>query len=127
MCECHLRSLSIRRNRQPGKAVTAEFFMSGPKFLVLLCVGSLFAGCATSRVAQVSTSGRAFNIATYGAVNDPTVDSTTAFRKAIAACHTAGGGTVLVPAGIYLTGPLDLVDNMTLHLDRHATVLFTTN
>ncbi len=97
------------------------------KLPVLSLTGLLLTGFSVMPHAKVHIPSGTFNIVTYGAVSDPNLDNTIAFQKAIAACHTAGGGTVLVPAGIYLTGPLDLVDNMNLHLDRHATVLFSTN
>ena len=42
---------------------------------------------------------RTFNITGYGAKGDGTAKNTEAFRKAIAACHGAGGGRVVVPAG----------------------------
>ncbi|MGD1089757.1 MAG: glycosyl hydrolase family 28 protein [Verrucomicrobiota bacterium] len=62
----------------------------------------------------------------YGAVNDSKVSSTDAFRRAIADCRKAGGGIVRVPAGHFLTGPIDMVDNMTLQIDRGAVVYFET-
>jgi polygalacturonase len=42
---------------------------------------------------------RQFDVRTYGAVNDGITDNSEAFAKAIAACHEAGGGRVIVPAG----------------------------
>lgn len=74
----------------------------------------------------VPADGRAFNVADYGAVNDPTVSSSNAFHRAIAACKEAGGGVVEIPAGHYLSGPIDMVDNMTLQVDRDAVVIFET-
>ena len=68
-----------------------------------------------------------FDITAYGAVDDPIVSSADAFRRAIADCQKAGGGIVRVPAGHYLTGPIDMVDNMTLHVDEGAVVLFETD
>src|SRR5687768_10642310 len=51
---------------------------------------------------------RDFVVTKYGAVADGQTDSTEAFRKAIAACHKAGGGRVVVPAGTFLTGAIHL-------------------
>ena len=42
-----------------------------------------------------------YNVRDYGAKTDPLLLQTEAFQKAIDACATAGGGTVLVPPGIY--------------------------
>lgn len=91
------------------------------RFVRLVCVWTVLAVFVAA-----PASARVFNIASYGAVNDPAASSSDAFRRAIAACHAAGGGTVEVPAGRYLTGPIDMVDNMTLQIDRDAVVLFVT-
>lgn len=50
---------------------------------------------------------------------------TEAFASAIEACREAGGGTVFVPAGEYLTGPIHLCSNLTLELEAGAVVRFT--
>jgi polygalacturonase len=81
------------------------------------------AGCVTSR----PPSWPVFTITDYGAKDDPTVSNTDAFRRAIDDCQKAGGGIVRVPAGHFLTGPIDMVDNMTLRVDRGAVVIFETN
>lgn len=65
-----------------------------------------------------------FSIADYGARKDGSALSTDAFRAAIQAAKAAGGGTVYVPAGEYLTGPIELVSNLKLHLEAGATVRF---
>jgi polygalacturonase len=100
------------------------------KILFLPVVVWLLAGCVTGKNAGVATqthSEPVFNITSYGAVDDPRISSTDAFRRAIADCQKAGGGIVRVPAGHFLTGPIDMVDNMTLQVDRAAVVLFETN
>lgn len=61
----------------------------------------------------------------YGAMNDGHTDNTAAFQKAIAACHAAGGGHVIVPAGTYVTGAIYLKSNVDLHLDSGATLMFS--
>jgi polygalacturonase len=97
--------------------------------LLPLLVWSL-AGCVAGKnggVASLPPSGPVFTITNYGAVDDPKISSTDAFRRAIADCQKAGGGIVRVPAGHFLTGPIDMVDNLTLQVDRGAVVLFETN
>ncbi len=66
-----------------------------------------------------------FLITDYGAVNDGKTLNTTAFAKAIDACNASGGGKVLVPQGIWLTGPIELKSNVDLHVERGATIQFT--
>ena len=67
---------------------------------------------------------REFNITKFGAVGDNQVDCTGAFAEAIAACRKAGGGTVLVPRGEFLTGAIRLRSNVRLNLAEGATVRF---
>ena len=66
-----------------------------------------------------------FNIARFGAKGDGVTDCTEAFRKAIAACHQAGGGRVVVPPGTFLTGAIHLKSNVNLHVSKEATIKFS--
>src|SRR5882724_4874757 len=66
-----------------------------------------------------------FSIARYGAVPDGVTLNTKSINDAIADCSKKGGGVVLVPAGLWLTGPLVLKSNVNLHLDGEAIIQFT--
>jgi len=66
-------------------------------------------------------------ITDFGAVGDGSTDNTRSIAAAIAVCGKAGGGQVVVPPGVFLTGSIHLVSNMTLHLQAGATVLFSDN
>jgi polygalacturonase len=68
---------------------------------------------------------RTFPVTRFGAVGDGTTKNTAAFAAAIAACHRAGGGHVIVPAGTFLTGAIHLLSNVDLHVESGATVLFS--
>lgn len=68
---------------------------------------------------------RNFTILDYGAIGDGETLNTTAFEKAIQACAAAGGGSVIVPAGSWLTGPIRLQSHIDLHLQQGAMILFT--
>lgn len=68
-----------------------------------------------------------FDAGAFGAVGDSTTDCTDAFAKAVAACHEAGGGRVVIPSGVYLTGPIHLKSNVNLHLMKGATLRFGTD
>jgi hypothetical protein len=57
-----------------------------------------------------------FNILDYGAVGDGKTLNTAAIQAAIDACFNDKGGTVLVPAGDFLSGTLELKSNVTLHI-----------
>ncbi len=66
-----------------------------------------------------------FSIFDYGAVADPAVKNTLAVRAAIEACANAGGGTVIIPAGTWLTGAIHLKSNVNLRLDEGCTLRFS--
>jgi len=68
---------------------------------------------------------RNFSLQDYGGLGDGHTLNTGAFEKAIAACSAAGGGRVTVPAGAWLTGPIELKSNIDFHLERGALILFT--
>ncbi|NLP10734.1 glycoside hydrolase family 28 protein [bacterium] len=68
---------------------------------------------------------RQVRITAYGALGDGRAMNTTAFSRAIEACHADGGGRVIVPAGIWLTGPIVLKDNIDLHLEKNACIVFS--
>ncbi len=68
-----------------------------------------------------------FLVTQYGAKGNGDTDCTEAFKKAIEACHTAGGGRVVVPEGIYLTGAIHLKSNVNLHITKDALISFFTN
>jgi polygalacturonase len=65
-----------------------------------------------------------FNILDYGAHNDGSAPATEAIRSAIQAAKAAGGGTVYIPAGQYVSGPIELVSNLVLNIDAGAIVHF---
>jgi len=66
-----------------------------------------------------------FSIMDFGAQGDGITDCTDAFRKAVDACYIAGGGRVLVPAGVFLTGAIHLKSHVNLHIEKGAIVLFS--
>ena len=67
-----------------------------------------------------------FNVFDYGAVADAQYDNTEAFAQAIAACHQAGGGRVIVPPGNYLSAAIHLKSNVNLHIQKDAVIRFIT-
>ncbi|CAG5074560.1 hypothetical protein DYBT9623_05247 [Dyadobacter sp. CECT 9623] len=66
-----------------------------------------------------------FLITTFGARPDGHTLNTKAINAAIEACSEKGGGVVLVPAGLWITGPVVMKSNVNLHLRVAATLLFT--
>lgn len=66
-----------------------------------------------------------FNIRDYGAESNGIFLNTTAINNAILASNKAGGGTVFIPAGLWLTGPIVMKNNVELFTAKGALVLFT--
>jgi len=77
-----------------------------------------------ARIKAPTFPARDFPIVDFGAVAGG-ADCTGAIRKAIAACHAAGGGRVVVPAGEWHTGAIHLLSNVNLHVAEGATLKFT--
>lgn len=70
-------------------------------------------------------AGINFSIKDFGAVGDGQTLNTDAFAKTIDACAKAGGGKVIVPAGLWLTGPIELKSNINLVVERGAVIQMT--
>ena len=86
-----------------------QFLLTG----VLLLAGLM--GHAQERV----------SLADFGGVGDGVTSNTEAIAKAIAKLDKAGGGSLVIPEGIWLTGPVVLKDRIDLHLERGAVLLFS--
>ena len=65
------------------------------------------------------------NLKDFGAVGNGQALCTEAFRKAIDALSQKGGGRLLVPEGVWLTGPIVLKSNIELHVKKGAIILFS--
>jgi polygalacturonase len=68
-----------------------------------------------------------YPITAFGAIaGDPTRLNHEAINSAITACSAGGGGTVIVPEGVFYTGPITLKSNVNLHIAENAVLKFTT-
>jgi polygalacturonase len=87
---------------------------------------------AMPALSRPSFHRRRFNIADFGAVADGTTKNTAAFARAVAAAKQARGGQIVVPAGTWLTGPIQITDDdgscdgIDLHVEAGAEILFST-
>lgn len=70
--------------------------------------------------AEVSFPARTCDVTAYGARGTRVFPDTAAFQRAIDECAGQGGGTVNVPRGEYLIGPIFLRSNIRLHLAAHS-------
>lgn len=76
-------------------------------------------GCAVLFAAE----NHSWNVRDFGAKGDGLTKDTVAIQKALDACGAAGGGTVWLPDGFYLTGSLTLKPNTTLRLASHTSLI----
>jgi polygalacturonase len=68
---------------------------------------------------------RSVNLKDFGGVPDGVRLNSDAFENAFAALSAQGGGTLIVPAGIWFTGPVVFRSNINLHLEKGALILFS--
>ena len=76
-------------------------------------------------VEQVSFPKDTLSIVSFGAIPDGSTLNTNAIAEAISKCAAGGGGVVIIPKGLWLTGPIALKSNVNLHLRRGAILQFT--
>jgi polygalacturonase len=96
--------------------------MKANRSLVLTLSISMLCLCGILNAAETSSQNY-FNVRSFGAVGDGKNLDSPAIDKAIHACAQAGGGTVLIPAGTYLSGSIHLKSNIHLLIDAGATIL----
>jgi len=80
-----------------------------------------------SRIVEPTFQNFDCDITHYGGVGDGVTDNTAAFAAAITDCVRGGGGRVVVPAGTFFTGPIELQSNINLYVASGATIKFTTD
>lgn len=79
------------------------------------------------RLERPAIPDRTVSVEEYGAIGDGTVLNTEAFSKAISDLSGKGGGHLVVPEGIWLTGPITLLSGVDLHLEENAMIVFDPN
>jgi polygalacturonase len=107
-----------------------ELFSSFLLFVLLFFQGSFAQGWnqldeILSEINPPAFQNKNFIITDYGAVGDGSTDCTSAFKEAINDCFKNGGGKVVVPEGVFLTGPIHLRSNINLYISEDAIVKFS--
>lgn len=77
------------------------------------------------RVEQPSFPDYSVSITQFGAKGDGITLNTEAINNAIADVNAKGGGKVIIPEGLWMSGPIELKSNVNLHLEYNALVVFT--
>ena len=77
------------------------------------------------QVAETSFAANIVSITQYGGVAGGNVKNTEAFKKAIEDLSKKGGGKLVVPRGMWLTGPIELKSNINLHIEEGAMIILS--
>ena len=92
-----------------------------------ICSSMMLTLCSMLMMSCGATQGRDYDITAYGASSDTTVLSTKAIQQAIDDCSSHGGGRVVVPAGMYKIGTIELRSHVHLYLEAGATLYGSTS
>lgn len=101
-------------------------FQSRRKWLGMASAGLVGAGGAAAAPAaadEPTTGTRVYTITAFGAKGDGQTLDTQALQDAIDACHKDQGGTVLVPAGVFVIGTVEMKSNVTLRIAANAILM----
>lgn len=80
-----------------------------------------------ARVSRPQIADYTVDLLDFGGVGDGVVLNTEAFKSAMEHLASKGGGHLNVPAGIYLTGPIEILSGCDLHITENAIVIFDPN
>jgi Endopolygalacturonase len=80
---------------------------------------------AMQEVPEPQIPDRIMSVRDFGGTGDGKTLNTVAFAKAIDELAAKGGGKLIVPAGVWFTGPIVLKSNIDLHLEKGALILFS--
>ena len=96
-------------------------------FLCLFLISNTVLAQQLPVVTQVSFKSDTVNIGKHGAKADGIFLNTQIINSALEKLSASGGGTVVIPAGFWLTGPIVLKSNTNLHLKKGAVLQFSNN
>ncbi|OQP56258.1 glycoside hydrolase family 28 protein [Niastella populi] len=102
-----------------------NWFKAAAVIGLMACSSGIWAQGRLPVIQQTSFRKDSVYITKFGAIADGQTLNTKAINSAIDACNKKGGGVVVVPAGLWLTGPLVLKSNVNLHLKKGALLQFT--
>src|SRR5215469_9938978 len=98
------------------------------RWLQRASAASLGAGLLSGQTAPATSAAsgtRVYNIVDFGAKGDGQTLSTAALQAAIDACTADHGGVVLVPAGVFVIGTVEMKSNVTLRIVSGGKLLGT--
>ncbi|HEV2211648.1 MAG TPA: glycosyl hydrolase family 28 protein [Verrucomicrobiae bacterium] len=122
--EPHFVSSTASRGRLFSRREWLTWLSSASLSTVLLGQRALAAEPAPQVVRAATDLGaRTYNVREFGAKGDGVTLDTAAVQAAINACHADQGGTVLIPAGVFVIGTVELKSNVTLHISAQGKLL----
>ncbi len=116
--------IATKRSNYPNAGILSIF-----GFILIMIMAQ---ACASTKIGRENAAPPAmlppakasiFNVKDYGAAGDGKTLDSPAINKTINAAALAGGGTVIFPAGTYLSGSIHLKSNVSLYLQSGATIL----
>jgi len=115
---------SSRRNWLGQMAVPTALTLGATALTPVMASDSdRYSPAQQSGLDEKTLGARTYNVRDFGAKGDGVVIDTTAVQAAIDACNRDKGGTVLVPAGDFVVGTIELKSNVTLHLAAQGKLL----
>jgi polygalacturonase len=94
---------------------------------ILPCLAGLLFSCSKQQSLTAQSNTAVADTSSFGLTGDGKTDVTAGLQKKIDSVNTAGGGILNIPDGIFLSGPIYLKSNVTLHLSAGTTLLATTD
>src|SRR5579883_553612 len=128
MAECGEECSNTTKRRQSSMIDNANHGLSRRNWIGAASAVSLASGAAaaqSSTPAAALAGVRTYNIVDFGAKGDGKTLDTQAVQAAIDACTKDQGGTVLVPAGVFVIGTVEMKSNVTLHISAQGKLLGT--
>src|ERR1051325_6058852 len=120
MAEADQQSLSRRKWLGLASTTTVAASLSSELFSAKSSAAEMAGGSAN---VDNNLGARIYNIRDFGAKGDGVTVDTAALQAAIDACHQDQGGTVLVPAGVFVIGTTELKSNVTLRIAAQGVLL----
>ena len=124
---CKLCLMQTMKNTTPSPFSRRHWLASAATVAAAASAGFLADKTKAAEPEKMVSSGspgaRIYDIRDFGAKGDGTTLDTAALQAAIDACHKDQGGTVLVPAGVFVIGTTELKSNLTLHIAAGGTLL----
>src|SRR5882724_3803219 len=112
-------------NEQLSRRKWLGFATAASAGAALLAVSSKVSGAPAPAGTPKDAGARVYNIRDFGAKGDGQALDTAAVQAAIDACNKDQGGTVLVPAGVFVIGTIEMKSNVTLHIVAQGKLLGT--